>query len=239
MRITLNKIALYQACPYRYKLLSSKKLLKDKKPTILPIEKIIAQLLIQNTKTLHRATWQKVVSLVDKEVFKDIDILDKSIYEESRKKAEKLLLKLRPWYKTVYLKKDIFGYYRFPINYEISNSVITDDIPLFYIEGSDIYICNIIDNLSYSGQKIDSDYLTLARAALLSDIIDSERIAITYYIFGPDGGFNIYSRFIKKKNILAILDSLSSYVQLIEQNRYPLSISSECRKCPVRRSCVI
>lgn len=185
----------------------------------------------------QKTDWRRIVGWVDREVFKDVDVLDNKQFEDARRRAEHILLPLQKWYKDIYRKTDKLHFVDIPFEVTIASHQITDSPDLISLE--DRPVITLVEDIVSNEIQLYNSIRVRGLGWLVCKLLKIEKVTINHLAIGPKGFLDSTVITCDKKTnervesvILSIADSMSRGIY------YP-SKTAMCDSCIFRKGCYL
>jgi len=234
VRIPLSDIRTVSQCPAYYSFLKQ----AHKKPVSVQAnitESVIKRAYVNAATTGFRLEWKSIITQVDKEVFKDIDMADDDDRMRGTKTSEHILGFLRQWYHRMYLAEEAVGYADISLTAEVDGYVITATAPIVKLaKGPGIMR---ISDVVYNKGQLYNDIGMRGLLWFASEALNCKSIAGQHLAIGVQGGIDLSEIQVgndaHKRTKKAVLQALS----LIEAGIDFPSVTEKCNTCPFKRRC--
>jgi hypothetical protein len=231
--LTFDDISSFSKCPlYREK---SKKYLFPKPLRLSIVEKVIRKAYIRRTEYEKKAEWKVILSWVDREVFKDVDVSNDEALEAGRKLSESILIFIQKWYQFDYLRTDAPSYPDVPIFYDFGRVLVKGKIPLLTI--GDIPLITYIDETDIDNLEVYRDIKVMAWACALIEQLEVEAVNVRYISIGERSALSEQPATIKKDKCPHVRKIVEQIAASIDAKVCYPSFTAECMTCSFRRGC--
>lgn len=234
MILNLNEINNFSRCPRYFRYISNMPVTTSRYADI--VNYTIKKAYNLTTESGFRIETRRIVSLVDKQVFKDVDVENKKDFTYNRSLSEKILLITQKWNEKFYSKEETGGYTDITIEKFIgTHHTIQDTLPI--VLPLDIPVITIIEEQSYTKTQLVNNIKYRGYAWLLFSSLNCDEICIRHISIGDLAGFVVNEFTINKKMnqnveniILQIAESINSGID------YPAR-SMQCESCYFKWKC--
>jgi len=190
---------------------------------------------LQATESGFKVGWRSLLGQVDREIFKDVDLDNKSQYDLTKMSCEHILNFLQKWYHTIYLPEHYAAYTDIILTKQFSSFDVYSKIPIILV--GEYPIITLIDKNEQNTIRLHNNIQMKGMAWLVSDALGCDAVGIRHLFMGPHGKMDITEvKFGKKKlcNIESTLNKIGSLITL--EINYP-SITEKCIQCPFKKKC--
>lgn len=236
MRVNLNDIKAMAECPAYYQFLK-KSVRKPISKQVYTAESTIKMCYRQASKTLHKCTWRRIITHVDREVFRDVDISNKEEVDIARKTSEHVLIFLRRWYHEIYLPESGLGYVDLPVASQLGNHIVWTTIPIIKLTEKPVIV--YIDNIVTSTPQMYNDLSLRSLLWLTMNALDNEIVGVEHLTIKSSGGFQSTYLELNRGDSARVTKALKQILSMIERNYSFPSVTEKCTNCSFQRGCMI
>jgi hypothetical protein len=232
--ISIQNIVDFSICPRYYSFLKKSVQIPSSKRLEL-FSHVVKKCYIRRTEYSKKADWRVVMSWVDREVFRNVDITDFEALQSARKLSESILMPLQNWYISEYEGVTSDSFVDVPILYELKGGCIRDSIPVLIMNKVPTLLsCREDDEVGYF---LHRDLSTMSRAWLAMELFDLQKIEVRNIFLGT-------------RSSVATRTSVLTYKACQKTKRYVESIAAclfagidypsqciMCDECQFRQQC--
>jgi hypothetical protein len=235
MMIPLEQIKAFSECPRYYHFV------RDNEPAPVPfrhsvIENIIKEAHLQAIETGYRMDWKRVLTLVDAQVFEEVDVSDPEKFEHAKKLAGYILDSISKWYYGLYLKSSVETYIDIPLKTVVNKQTVHGVIPSIQL-GGEIPVITVVSDLGTNTVKLYNDLLVRGMAWLVQCELGCEAVKVIGLGIGQHGALDIVPVHIAKEDHLRTEVIIHQVVSLIVSGiDYP-AVTEKCTSCPYTGRC--
>ncbi len=236
MKINLKQLKTFSKCPMAFCL----SLKGNKEPEITEQERIIGSVIskgiLQIMETSYRADWRKIVSWVDKEVFKNCNIYCSEQYSIAKKSSEYILLAMGAWYDQIYLQWSTEAFTNVPLGVETAGIFVEGRAPVINLRNP--IVCTQINTNAYGTKKEHfNDIETRALAWLVSEHLNCTEVTMQCLSIGKRGKLDINIIKYDKNSLIKTGRYINNICRIIKRKLYYPSITNECIECKFYEKC--
>ena len=238
MILSLDDIEIFTSCPRYYWFRQKSDYIghKDSK-TLSIVKKLISRSYIRRTEYFKKVEWRVLTGWLDKEIFKDVDITNPMELKNARQMAENILIFLRKWYYSDYLRNDDESFIDVPFSYSYCSNELREVIPLVH-SGENLTI-SMVGDIEMNNIKMYNNIKIMAMGWLAINELGLDKVNIKYLYFGPGSAFKKTQIEISPKKCSNIKSIIQQVLMSVSNKiNYP-SKTEQCLSCEFKKYCTI
>jgi len=235
VKIDLKQLKTFSRCPLAFCLdQKNKEDLTTEQERI--VSNVISKGILQVMETSYRADWRKIVSWVDREVFKNCNIYCSEQYSAAKKTSEYILMAIGAWYDQIYLQWSTEAFTNVPLGVETSGIFVEGKAAVINLRNP--IVCTQINTNVYATKKEHfNDIETRGLAWLVSEHLKCEEVTMQCLSLGKRGKLDINIVKYDRSSLNKTSRYIDNMCRIIKRKLYYPSITENCTSCKFYEKC--